>query len=85
VKTPLKDANGLARAGRSFLKGKNNKLIMMMERFEVQLDPHREVAEFYDKLHTEILQFRDSVKDILNDMQPIKEIIIEKISAVIRK
>lgn len=33
----------------------------------------------------EILQFRDAVKDILNEMQPLKEQLIENISAVIKK
>jgi hypothetical protein len=39
----------------------------------------------YNKLHLEILQFRDSVKEILAEMQPVKEQIIENVTAVIKK
>jgi len=33
----------------------------------------------------EILQFRDSVKEILTEMTPVKELIIEKISTIIKR
>ena len=36
-------------------------------------------------MHIEILQFRDSVKEILADMQPVKEQIIDKITEVIKR
>lgn len=39
----------------------------------------------YDRLHKEIIFFKDSVKDILNEIQPIKEYLIAKISDIIKK
>lgn len=56
---------------------RSNQLIKMMERFEIN-NPSATINqdhqnEFYQKLHDEIIHFRDSVKDILHEMQPIKE------------
>ena len=55
----------------------------MEERFEVgtMLD----FNNIYDKLHKEIILFRKSVHDILNEIQPIKEFLIEKVAEVIKK
>jgi len=65
---------------------KQNMLIKMMERYEnPQYIFENEQNEFYNKLHEEVLLFRDSVKDILNEMQPIKEYLIQKITSVIKK
>ena len=58
----------------------------MMERYE---NPHYvfsiDQLDFYAKLHDEVILFRDSVKDILHEMEPIKEHIIQKITAVVKK
>ena len=40
--------------------------------------------QVYNKLHDEIILFEESVKSIMNEMDPIKTIIIEKISNFIR-
>ena len=65
----------------------NNKLVNMMERFEnnTQEKIVAEHNDVYNKLHEEILQFRDAVKDILMEMQPLKEQLIDNISAVVKK
>jgi|LauGreDrversion4_2_1035121.scaffolds.fasta_scaffold89947_2 DNA polymerase sigma len=59
----------------------------MIERFEIM--SQEEIAQDHNdilkKLHIEILQFRDAVKDILAEMQPIKEKLIENITAVIKR
>lgn len=67
----------------------------MMERFEQQYagalsnsNPGGNTdhcTELYQKLHDEIIYFRDSVKDILNEMQPIKEQLIKNITQIIKK
>jgi DNA polymerase sigma len=41
--------------------------------------------EVYNKLHLEVLQFRDSVKEVLAEMQPLKEQLIENITSIIQK
>ena len=41
--------------------------------------------QVYNKLHDEILLFEESVKSIMNEMDPIKTIIIEKISSFIKQ
>jgi len=48
----------------------------MMERFEVHWPPSPEHNVFEQKLHDEIIHFKNCVKDILNEMKPIKEQII---------
>ena len=55
----------------------------MVERFEQPLILNSQF--FYEKLHNEILFFRQSVYDILNEIQPIKEFLIQKITEVIKK
>lgn len=39
----------------------------------------------YNRLSDEILAFRESVRDILTEMQPIKEQLIKNITSVIKK
>ena len=58
-----------------------------MERYE-QMTPQQSIQDqndVYNKLHLEILQFRDSVKDVLAEMQPLKEHLINNISAIIKR
>lgn len=72
-----------------------NRLINMIERFELPpstaspssvVDPAiQDQNNVYNKLHMEILQFRDAVKEILQEMQPLKERLIENITALIKK
>ena len=46
----------------------------MIERYENGWPSvSNEFNQVYNKLHEEILDFRDSVHDILAEMQPIKE------------
>ena len=66
--------------------GKNNNLIKMIERYEVFDPPSKcNPTQFYDKLHDEVLTFRDSVKDILKEMHLIKELFIRKITEVVHR
>jgi non-canonical poly(A) RNA polymerase PAPD5/7 len=41
--------------------------------------------DHYNRLHEEILVFRESVRDILAEMQPIKEQLIRNITKIIKK
>jgi len=41
--------------------------------------------QVYNKLHDEVLLFEEGVKSIMNEMDPIKTIIIEKISSFIKQ
>lgn len=41
--------------------------------------------QVYNKLHDEIILFEESVKSIMNEMDPIKTIIIDKISTFIKQ
>ena len=65
----------------------SNRLVQMIERFES--GDHDQLAQdqndVYNKLHLEILQFRDSIKEILAEMQPLKEHLIESLTLVIQK
>lgn len=69
------------------LQMQSNRLIHMMERFEQhsQEEINLDHNNIHNKLHLEILQFRDSVKEILAEMQPLKEQLIENITQVIQK
>ena len=55
----------------------------MVERFESHHSMNN--GYLYKKLHDEILYFRSSVYDILREIQPIKEFLINKITEVIKK
>lgn len=57
-------------------------LIKMMERYES--DPCiQDTKDHLMRLHEEILLFRESVRDILHEMQPIKEQLIKNIASII--
>lgn len=45
----------------------------MIERYEGYHISNQEQQEHYNRLHEEVLIFRESVRDILSEMQPIKE------------
>ena len=47
----------------------------MIERYE-KASSSSDFNELYQKLHEEILGFRDSVHDILAEMQPVKDHLI---------
>lgn len=48
----------------------------MLERYETQRGIVTDFNELYGKLHEEIINFRDSVHDILLEMSPVKEFLI---------
>lgn len=53
------------------LSSQTNKLINMIERFEQERTKEevlQDQDEVFNKLHIEVLQFRDAVKDILAEM-----------------
>lgn len=39
----------------------------------------------YDKLHSEIKQFKSGIGEIMKEMQPVKNLIIQKITQLIQK
>ena len=41
--------------------------------------------QVFNKLHDEVILFEESVKSIMNEIEPIKTIIIDKISAFIKQ
>lgn len=64
---------------------RSDHLIKMIERFEKHWQHNINLHEVPNKLHEEILVFRDSVKEILNEMSPIKEQLIKNITSIIKK
>lgn len=57
----------------------------MVDRFDHQQKTANEINDIYGKLHEEIIRYKDSVHDILSEMQPFKEQLIVKITEVIKK
>jgi len=41
--------------------------------------------QIYNKLHDEVIMFEESVRSIMSEIEPIKTIIIEKISSFIKQ
>jgi archaellum component FlaC len=60
--------------------GRQNSLLRMMERFDGQQITPKDQDDHLNRLHEEILLFRESVRDILHEMQPIKEQLIQNIT-----
>jgi DNA polymerase sigma len=59
--------------------------MLMERRFESEDSTNNfSVNNVFDKLHTEILDFRRSVKSIMNEMHGIKTQIIERVTEVIK-
>jgi DNA polymerase sigma len=69
-------------------KQERNLLVDMERLFETE-DKHSPVIESVDqinlKLHQEIKHFRSGVADIMHEMQPVKNLIVQKISSLINK
>lgn len=59
---------------------KSNYLLKMIERYEHKWPTTNDIPSLYDKLHKEIFMFRESVHEILREMQPIKENLIQRIT-----
>lgn len=78
-------SRGAPQQAASGLSVQKNRLVNMIERYESQDQVSHDNSEIYNKLHLEILQFKDSVKDILNEMQPVKEQLIQSLTAVIQR
>lgn len=65
--------------------GRQNSLLMMMERFDDQRISEQEQTDHLTRLHDEILLFRESVRDILQELWPVKEQLIQSITQIIKK
>ena len=65
----------------------NNLLIDMEDAFGEESQMHtgptsRYPQQVFNKLHDEVILFEESVKSIMNEIEPIKTIIIDKISNI---
>jgi DNA polymerase sigma len=57
----------------------------MMDRYETYEYQHQDTKDLHNRLHEEIIIFRDSVQEILQEMQPLKEALIKNIASIIKK
>lgn len=57
---------------------------MQFDYDESQIDINKYPAQVYNKLHDEIILFGAGVKSIMEEIDPIKHIIIEKLSSLIK-